>query len=410
MSRRVVITGVGLASPIGNDFAVISQALQQQEHGIVTMPEWEEFKGLRTRLAGLVKGIDFEKRYPRKKVRTMGRVAMLSTYATDCAVKDAGLDEHELRKNTTGIAYGSTHGSSAAQEAFCSSLFATRSLKGLEGSTYLKFMSHTCAANLAQYFGIRGRIIPTSSACTSGSQAIGYGYEAIKNNQQEIMLCGGAEEMHFTHAVIFDIMYATSVRYNDRPELGSRPYDKERDGLVVAEGAGTVVLESLEHAQARGAKVYAEVIGYGTNCDGTHVVSPSAEGMSEVITLALEDAKLEPQHIDYINAHGTGTEAGDIAESQAVYKVMGDKVPISSTKCYTGHTLGACGAIEAIYCMAMMQDDFVACQKHLVEVDERCAPLNFLKGDTRKANLNTVMSNNFAFGGINTSLIFNRLT
>lgn len=409
MTRRVVITGVGLASPIGNDFETIADALKQQRHGIVTMPQWEEFQGLRTRLAGLVTGLDLEKRYPRKKVRTMGRVALLSTYATDEAVQDAGLTPGELEDKQTGIAYGSTHGSSTAQEKFCSALFATHSLKGLEGSTYLKFMSHTCAANLAQYFGTKGRIIPTSSACTSGSQAIGYGYEAIRNGQQDIMLCGGAEEMHFTHAVIFDIMYATSVRYNDQPELGSRPYDKDRDGLVVAEGAGTVVLESLERAQQRGAHIYAEVIGYGTNCDGSHVVTPSAEGMGAVIELALQDAAISAPEIDYINAHGTGTEAGDIAESQAVYKVMGDRVPLSSTKSYTGHTLGACGSIEAIFCLAMLRDQFVSCQRNLLAIDERCAPLTFLRGDTRDADLRTVMSNNFAFGGINTSLIFRRL-
>lgn len=409
MTRRVVITGVGLASPIGNDFETIVDALKQQRHGIVFMPQWEEFQGLRTRLAGLVTGLDLEKRYPRKKVRTMGRVALLSTYATEQAVTDAGLTPEDLENQQTGIAYGSTHGSSTAQEKFCSGLFATHSLKGLEGSTYLKFMSHTCAANLAQYFGTKGRIIPTSSACTSGSQAIGYGYEAIRSGQQDIMLCGGAEEMHFTHAVIFDIMYATSVRYNDRPEYGARPYDKERDGLVVAEGAGTVVLESLERAEERGAPIYAEVIGYGTNCDGSHVVSPSAEGMGAVIDLALRDAAIPAEAIDYINAHGTGTEAGDIAESQAVHKIMGDRVPLSSTKSYTGHTLGACGAIEAIFCLAMLRDKFISCQRNLIEVDERCAPLNFLRGDTRAADLRTVMSNNFAFGGINTSLIFRRL-
>lgn len=215
--------------------------------------------------------------------------------------------------------------------------------------------------------------------------------------------------MHFTHAVIFDIMYATSVRYNDQPELGSRPYDKDRDGLVVAEGAGTVVLESLERAQQRGAPIYAEVIGYGTNCDGSHVVTPSAEGMGAVIELALRDAAIPAQEIDYINAHGTGTEAGDIAESQAVYKIMGDRVPLSSTKSYTGHTLGACGSIEVIFCLAMLRDRFVSCQRNLLTVDERCAPLSFLRGDTRDADLRTVMSNNFAFGGINTSLIFRRV-
>jgi 3-oxoacyl-[acyl-carrier-protein] synthase II len=335
-------------------------------------------------------------------------VSLLATFATDEAIRDAGLSQELLSSGRTGLAYGSTHGSTDALERFCKVLFETGGLTGLSGSAYLKLMSHTCIANLAQCFEIRGRIIPTISARTSASQGLGFGYEAIRDGYQDVMLCGGAEEMHAVHAGVFDIMFATSTRYNDRPELSPRPFDRERDGLVVGEGAGTLVLEELEHAQRRSAHIHAEVIGYGTNCDGTHVTSPSAEGMAGAMRLALADARIAPETIDYVNAHGTATELGDIAESQATLTVLGDKVPISSTKGYTGHTLGACGAIEAIFGIAMLRDRFLAPSRNLAELDERCARLNYVMREPVQAKPTVVMSNNFAFGGINTSLILRR--
>jgi 3-oxoacyl-[acyl-carrier-protein] synthase II len=407
MRERVAITGVGLASPIGNEFQQVSESLQRQAHGVVRMPEWESYDGLATKLAAVVSNLDLSTQ-PRKKVRTMGRVARLAMYATEQAIRDAGLNSNTLCSGRTGLAYGSTHGSSSALESFSRRLLKDDSLSGLEGSSYFKFMSHTCVANLAQAFGIRGRIIPTVAACASGSQAVGYGYEAILYRKQDVMICGGAEEMHFLHAGIFDIMYATSTSFNDRPDASPRPFDSNRDGLVVGEGAGTLVLERHEHAINRGAHIYAEIVGYGTNCDGNHITYPSVEGMVQCIRLALEDAEIEPERIDYVNAHGTSTEPGDIAESQAYLQVLGDSVPISSTKAHTGHTLGACGAIEAIFCLAMMRDGFMPNTRNLDEVDPRCAALNYVRNEPRSAKLNTVMSNNFAFGGINTSLIFRR--
>jgi 3-oxoacyl-[acyl-carrier-protein] synthase II len=287
-------------------------------------------------------------------------------------------------------------------------LFTTGGLTSLSGSSYLKLMSHTCIANLAQCFEIRGRIIPTVSACVSASQGIGYGYEAIRDGYQDVMLCGGAEELHVLHAGVFDIMFATSTRYNDRPSESPRPFDKDRDGLVVGEGAGTLVLEELEHAKLRGATIHAEILGYGTNCDGTHVTSPSAEGMAGAMRLALADAQLSPERIDYVNAHGTATELGDIAESQATLEVLGDRVAFSSTKGFTGHTLGACGALEAIFAIAMMRDRFIAPSRNLEALDPRCAKLDYVMREPRSAAPAVVMSNNFAFGGINTSLILKR--
>jgi 3-oxoacyl-[acyl-carrier-protein] synthase II len=406
--RRVVVTGMGLTGPLGDSPAQASEALQAQRHGIAHMSQWAEIPGLQTRLAAPALTVDLTT-LPRKKTRTMGRVSWLSAYATDQAIAAAGLDDAALTSRRTGLAYGSTHGSTSELEAFCRTLFGPRGIAALSGTAYLKFMSHTCAANLALAYGIRGRVVPTVSACTSGSQAIGVGFETIRAGLADVMLCGGAEELHFLHASVFDIMYATSTRYNDRPECSPRPFDKDRDGLVVGEGAATLVLEEYEHAKQRGASIYGEVLGFGMNCDGSHVTSPSADGMAEAMRLALADAQLDKLRVQYINAHGTATELGDIAETEATLAVMGETVPFSSTKGYTAHTLGACGALESIFCFMAMRDGFLPVNRNLAEVDPRCAALNYVRGATCSADIAVSMNNNFAFGGINTSLLLGRL-
>lgn len=314
--RRVVVTGWGVASPLGNSPEALSSGLLAGRNGISKMPDWARYGQLDTRVAGLVNGIS-EADFSRKKVRAMGRVGLLATYATDQAIESAGLVAEELTHERLGICYGSTHGSSSSQEEFCRAVFENQSFEGIHGTAYLRFMSHTCAANLAAYYGVQGRVVPTVAACSSGSLAIGTGYEAIQSGKQDVMLCGGAEEIHFVHAGVFDIVYAASHAFNDTPELTPRPFDAKRDGLVVAEGAGTLVLEELEHARARAAPILAEVEGYGLSCDGTHVTNPSPEGMARAMRLALEDGGLKPEDIDYINAHGTATDVGDIAESIA---------------------------------------------------------------------------------------------
>jgi 3-oxoacyl-[acyl-carrier-protein] synthase II len=255
-------------------------------------------------------------------------------------------------------------------------------------------------------------VLPTSAACVSSSLAVGYGAEAIRSGAQEVMICGGSEELHVIPAGVFDIMMATSRRYNDRPEESPRPFDVDRDGLVIGEGAGTLVLESYDHARRRGARIRAELIGFGTTCDGNHLTSPSAEGMAAAMELALRDARIAPEDLDYVNAHATATDVGDVAESSAMAMVLGSaaqSVPVSSTKGFTGHTLGACGTIEAAFCLAMMAEGFLAPNRNLARVDPRCAPLDYLVGECRPARVTTVMSNSFAFGGINASLIFRSL-
>jgi len=407
--RRVVVTGIGIASPLGNDLPTAVAALREGRHGIVPMPEWAEVQGLSTRLAGVAKDVPFDG-YPRKKTRSMGRVALLATYATERALAEAGIGPDLRSLPDIGLAYGSTHGSSSAQEEFCRALFTRNGMRGIPSTSYLKIMSNTCVVNLANFFGIQGRVISTCSACTSSSNAIGYGFEAIRAGQLDVMVCGGAEEMHFTHAVVFDILYATSRHFNDRPGEASRPFDEARDGLVVAEGAATLVLEEEQRAKKRGAHIHGEVIGFGTSCDGQHVTQPSADGMAKAMRNALADAQVAPDQVDYINAHATATDIGDIAESQATLQVFGERVPISSTKGHTGHTLGACGGLESAFCMAMMNGGFLVPTKNLEKPDPRCAPLRYLRNETIDVkNMNIVMNNNFAFGGINTSLLFRRV-
>ncbi|MFO7562541.1 MAG: beta-ketoacyl-ACP synthase [Enhygromyxa sp.] len=404
---RVVVTGMGLCSPIGNDLDSARAALEQGRGGIVAVPEWPERYRMQTGVAGLVEGVT-TKLYPRRKIRTMGRVALLAAYASEQAVADAGLEADELGDGRVGLAYGSTHGSSAETESYCREVFRADSLQGVAGSHYLKFMSHTCAANLAEFFGVRGRVQPTCSACTSGSQAIGTGYEAIRHGHADLMLVGGAEEAHFIPAGVFDVMFAASARYNATPELTPRPFDAARDGVVIGEGAGTLVLERLDRALARGARIYAELIGYASACDGIHLTNPSWEGMARCMKLGLADAKISAAEVDYVNAHGTATELGDIAESRATAAVFGSKVPVSTQKSYTGHTLGACGALESVFSLLMMRSGFIAANRNLERVDERCAPLDYVQGSAREASIEVILNNNFAFGGINTSLVFRR--
>jgi len=407
MRRRVVVTGIGIASPIGNDLPTVSRSLQEGRSGVRSFPEWGEVKSLRTRL-GAPSDVDLSV-LPRKRTRTMGRVAQLATWATQKAIDEAGLPADLLSSGRVGIAYGSTSGSTASIQEFVGSLVGNRSLDGIQSATYLRFMSHTCAANLAQYFAVRGRVLTTCSACVSSSQAIGYAFESVRSGAQDVMLAGGAEELGVAAAAIFDIMFATSAGFNERPAESPRPFDAARDGLVVGEGAGTLVLESLESATARGAAIHAEILGFGTNCDGYHMTAPHEDGMARVIELALEDARLPADRIGYVNAHATGTDVGDSTESRATLRVLGGKVPVSSTKGFTGHTLGGCGAIESIFCLAMLRDGFLAPTKNLVQVAPDCAPLDYVAGEPRQARPAIVMNNNFAFAGLNTSLVFGRI-
>jgi len=406
--QRVVITGGGTISALGNDWEHVRHSLQKQQNAVCFMDTWQAFPQMNTRLAAPVNNFEVPSYYKAKQKRSMGRVAQMAVVATENALKQAGLLNHDVLKNgQTGVAYGSATGSSdAALEFF--SMLENQSMNRINSTTYLRMMSHTAAINISVYFGTQGRMYTTNSACTAGSQAIGYAYETIRNGQQKIMITGGAEELCPTHAAVFDTIFAASTK-NDSPEATPRPFDQNRDGLVLGEGACTLILESLEHAEARGAPILAEVIGYATNTDGYHVVRPSQPTMSKVITSCLQDARIEASEVDYISAHATATEQGDIIETHATNEVFGNNITISSLKSYTGHTLGACGSFEAWASIMMMNEGWFSPTLNLERVDSRCAKLDYIKGDCREINASIIMSNNFAFGGVNTSLLFQRI-
>ncbi|MDK2669526.1 beta-ketoacyl-ACP synthase [Vibrio vulnificus] len=407
MNRRVVVTGMSGVTAFGNDWQSVEPKLRALENATQFMENYQQYEGLNTKLAAPVVDFELPSHYKRKQVRGMGRVSKLATVATENALRQAGLiGDDVLTNGQTGIAYGSSTGSTDAIGAF-GVMLNDKTTKAITATTYVQMMPHTTAVNVGLFFGLRGRVIPTSSACTSGSQAIGYAYEAIKHGYQTVMVAGGAEELCPTESAVFDTLFATSLK-NDQPKTTPSPYDKDRDGLVIGEGAGTLVLEEYEHAKARGAKIYAEIIGFASNCDAAHVTQPQMETMQICMEMALQNADLHPKHIGYVSAHSTATDRGDIAESNATQNAIG-KVPISSLKSYFGHTLGACGAIEAWLSIEMMNSGWFSPTLNLNNLDPDCGDLDYIAGAGREMDIDYMMSNNFAFGGINTSLIFKRV-
>ncbi|MGM9483032.1 beta-ketoacyl-ACP synthase [Roseateles sp. NT4] len=409
-NRRVVITGIGALSPLGHDVETVMDSLRAEANKVQRMADWADYEGLNTQVG--VPCAHFElpaDRYNRKTMRSMGRVAQMATRSAELALEQAGLiGDPLLTSGRVGVSFGSSSGTPSAIGDF-GRMMTVKSIEGINANTYVKMMSHTATVNIAVFFGITGRIITTSSACTSGSQGLGYAYEAIKSGRQIAMLAGGAEELDPTQAAVFDTLFATSTKYNDQPRLTPRPFDADRDGLVLGEGACTFLLEDYEHAKARGARMLGEIVGYGTNCDGTHVTQPQSATMAQAMRLALEDAGLPASAIPYVNAHGTSTDQGDVAESQGTHSVFGAGVAISSLKSYMGHTLGACGALEAWMTLEMMNADWFAPTINLKRVDPRCGDLDYVLSGGRQLQTEYAMTNNFAFGGINTSLILRRL-
>lgn len=406
--KRVVVTGVGGISPLGRDWPTIQAWLASYRNAVRHMPEWDRYPDLNTRLAAPVTDFEIPAHWTRKQLRSLGRVSRLCVAAAEDALSDAGLlDDPSIRDGRMGVACGSSTGSTADVSDMAKLLIDGVS-PGFNANTYVRMMPHTTAANIAIFFGLTGRVIPTSCACASGSQGIGYAYESIKYGMIDMMLAGGGEELCPSEAYVFDSLYATSLK-NDRPESSPSPYDSGRDGLVIGEGAGTLVLESLEHARARGARIYAEVAGYASNCDGSHVTRPEQATMHACMQAALRDAGIAPSAVGYVNGHGTATEHGDIAETRATEALFGDAMPISSLKSYMGHTLGACGALESWFSIEMMRQQWFAPTLNLVDVDPRCGQLDYIRGEARQIDTEYVVNNNFAFGGLNTSLVFRRM-
>ncbi|WP_044043447.1 beta-ketoacyl-ACP synthase [Caballeronia insecticola] len=406
--KRVVVTGMGGVTALGDCWSEVEIALKAGRNAVRRIAEWDFFEALHTRLACPLPAFEQPAAWPRKKTRSMGLVSMYAVRASELALADAGLaGDASISDGRMGVAYGSSSGSVEPIRAF-GTMLNTGSMTDVTSNSYVQMMPHTTAVNVSLFWDLKGRVIPASSACASGSQAIGFAYETIATGKQTMMLAGGAEELSGPAVAVFDTLYATSTR-NDEPQLTPRPFDAKRDGLVVGEGAATLVLEEYEHAKARGATIHAEIVGFGCNSDGAHITQPTASTMARAMQLALDDARLQPQAIAYVNAHGTSTDRGDLAESQATAQTFGERMPISSLKSYIGHTLGACGAIEAWWTIEMMKRNWFAPTLNLTDIDPACAPLDYIRHEAREIDAEYAMSNNFAFGGINTSLIFRRV-
>jgi len=371
--------------------------------GVKAMAEWRNCSGLRSFVAGTVDNVN-PKEIPRAHRRTMGRMALLATLASRDAVADANLDEKTFESDRVSAVFGSTTGSAPVFEQFFREYFSRGGFDQIEGTLFMKVMSHTVAANVSAALGIRGRVLAPCSACASSTQAIGMGYEMIRDGIQDIALCGGAEDLHPTTAGVFDILHAASTHYNDSPHRTPRPFDANRDGLVVGEGAAVLVLEEYQQALARKARIRGEVLGYATCGDAHHMTFPSKEGMLRCMREAVRIAGISPGDLHYINAHATGTLIGDAMESEAIYDLVGDSVPVSGTKGYTGHTLAACGAMEAIFCLIMMEEGFLASTLNLDAIGPDCRQIAHVQ-QLIKCHPRFVLSSNFAFGGVNASLV-----
>jgi len=403
--KRVVITGFGIVSCLGNDKATVTESLREGRSGIKFQEEYKEM-GLRSHVAGSI-DIDLDEHIDRKVKRFMGDAAAYAYISMQQAIEDSGLTDDMVSNIRTGIIMGSGGGSPSNQ------LIATDTLreKGIRRvGPYMvpRTMSSTVSACLATPFKIKGVNYSISSACATGTHCIGNGVEQIQMGKQDIIFAGGGEEEHWSLSMLFDGMGALSSKYNETPEKASRSYDADRDGFVIAGGGGVVVLEELEHARARGAKIYAEVTGYGATSDGHDMVAPSGEGAVRCMQLALSTVDTP---VDYINTHGTSTPVGDVAETGAIKETFGDKIPpFSSSKSLAGHSLGAAGVQEAIYCMIMMENNFIQGSINVDTLDEKVAGMPLVTERQDNIELNTVLTNNFGFGGTNASLVFSKLT
>jgi 3-oxoacyl-[acyl-carrier-protein] synthase-1 len=401
--RRAVITGMGLTSPLGNTLADTLHSLQEGQSGIHYQPSYEEL-GLRSQV-GAFTDIIPKDHIDKKILRFMGNAAAYAYLAMLEAVKDADLSENQISDPRTGLIIGSG-GTSAENVVLSADVMRNKGLKRLSPFMVPRTMSSTVSACLTAPFQIKGTCYSISSACATGAHCIGAAAEQIQLGKQDIVFAGGADEEHWTQTSMFDAMGALSTRFNHRPEAASRPYDVDRDGFVVANGAGIVVVEELEHARERGAIIYGELIGYGATADGHEMVAPSGEGAERCITMALSNADCS---IDYINAHGTSTPIGDLVELRAIRSVFGNDIPpISSTKSLSGHSLGAAGVHEAIYSLLMLKHNFIAGTANIDNLDPEAAEMNIVRQSSQH-NLQTVMSNSYGFGGTNACLIFRKI-
>lgn len=404
--KRVVVTGLGAVSPYGAGMELFIDSLRAGRGAVRTVPELAAIQGLRARVAALVPELD-AKIIPRKFRRSMTSMSVFAYLACQEALEQAGLGETECQGGRLGVVVGSTVGSIATTEAFFADFFTDRSLERMKSTLFFQIMNHSCAANVAQALGIAGRLLAPAAACSTGCQAIGYGAEMIALGKQDWLLCGGADEFHPLTAATFDVMNAGSARYNDDPEQTPRPFDRDRDGVVCAEGCGILLLESLDSALARGAEILAEVTGFATLAAPSNIAQPDAEAIAQCMAAALADAGVTAANIDYVNAHATGTDQGDHAEAEGIYRLFGDRVPVSSLKGHIGHAMAASGSLELAACVAMLGDGRLIPTRNLDQVDPECAPIRHVRG-LEAASVNTILKNNFALGGVNSSIVLRR--
>lgn len=406
--NRVVITGMGAVSPFGPKVKELVDGLWRGDSAVRYHQEMTKVQGLRCLVAAKVVGID-PKQIARKHRRSMSRMSIYATLAAQEALEQAGIGSQECGSGRLGVVIGSTVASTEVSEAFFADYLTDYSLERMKTTLFFQLMNHTCAANVAQTYQIKGRILAPAAACATGSQALGYGYEMIGAGHQDMMLCGGADELHPLTSATFDVMHAASTGYNDAAQQTPRPFSKDRDGMVCGEGSGVLLLESLTSARQRGVQIFGEIVGFATLSDPGSIANPDAAVMADCMRLALENAGITADQVDYVNAHATATDSGDIAESQAIAAVFGEQTPVSSLKGHLGHTMAACGALETIATLNMLNSGQLIPTLHLTEVDPRCAELAYVR-EPQQRSLNIALKNNFALGGVNTSLVIRRYT
>ena len=403
--RRVVITGLGIVSCIGNSQSEVLDSLLNSRSGIIFSEDHKKYN-FRSQVVGNIKNLKLSDHIDRKKIRFMGDGSAYNFIAMTEAIKDSGLEEKNISNNMTGIIMGSG-GPSIKNVVLAVDATRESGPKKMGPCIGPRTMSSTNSATLAVPFKIKGVNYSISSACATSGHCIGNGMELIQYGKQDIVFAGGGEELNWGMSGMFDAMTALSSKYNNTPEKASRPYDKDRDGFIIAGGAGVLVLEEYDHAKARGAKIYAELTGYGATSDGYDMVAPSGEGAARCMNMALKTAK---NKVDYINSHGTSTPVGDVKELEAIQSVFEDNIPkISSTKSLTGHSLGATSVQEAVYCLLMMKNKFISASANIENMDEKAKNFPIVTKVEKDRELNCIMSNSFGFGGTNATLVFEKL-